>query len=255
MGTLLFNIIYYIIVLVAVIIFLITTVLVFPFTVPFDKSRRAVHEISRGISKLFFSTPPCWKTRVRGLEHVDRKQTYVIVLNHRSMVDIPMLYWVPLNYRWVSKSSNKWMPFIGQYMWLHGDILIPIEKPRKAAVMVMQDGLMWLRDRKVSVAIFPEGSRAKTDEIQKFKPTAFSLAKEAGVGILPVVLDGSKVIGKRGKLPWKHTFTVQVLEPVSAEEVAARAPKEVMNETRDRMVAAKQAILTELQETGINNQV
>lgn len=250
MGTFIFNIFYYIVVLIAVIIFLIATVLVFPFTVPFDKTRRAVHEISRGISKLFFATPPCWRTRVRGLEHVDRKQTYVIVLNHRSMVDIPMLYWVPLNFRWVSKISNKWMPFIGQYLWLHGDILIPIEKPRKAASMVMHDGLMWLKDRKVCVAIFPEGSRSKSEEIQRFKPSAFALAKEAGVGILPVVLDGSKVIGKNGKLPWSHRFTVEVLAPVSAEEVAARDPKEVMNETRDRMVAVKTAIRTEAETPG-----
>lgn len=245
MGTFLFNIFYYIFVLVAVTIFLIATVLVFPFTVPFDKTRRAVHELSRGISMLFFRTAPCWHTRVRGLEHVDKKQTYVIVLNHRSMVDIPMLYWVPLNFRWVSKSSAKWMPFIGQFLWLHGDMLIPLKKPRKAAYMVMHDGKMWLTERKVNVAIFPEGSRSKTDEIQRFKPTAFALAKDAGVAVLPVVLDGSRVIGKHGKLPWKHTFTVEVLKPVSAEEIAARDPKEVMEETRDRMVAAKQAIRQE----------
>ncbi len=248
MGTFLFNIIYYIIVLVAVTVFLIATVIVFPFTVPFDKKRRAVQAISRGISMLFFRTPPCWQTRVRGLEHVDKKQTYVIVLNHRAMVDIPMLYWVPLNFRWVSKSSNKWLPFIGQYMWLHGDILIPTDNPRKAIHMIMEDGLMWLRDRRVCVSVFPEGSRSKTDEIQRFKPTAFALAKEAGVAVLPVVLDGSKVVGKHGKIPWKHTFTVQVLTPVSAEEVAARHPKEVMEETYDRMVAAKTAIQEELKE-------
>lgn len=243
MGVLIFNVVYYLIVLVAVTIFLIATLLVFPFTVPFDNTRRAVHQISRGISHLFFRTPPCWKTKVEGLEHIDKDRVYVIVLNHRSMVDIPMLYWVPLNFRWVSKSSNKWMPFIGQYMWLHGDMLIPLKKPRQAAARILREGTMWLNDRKVCVSIFPEGSRSKTDEIQRFKPTAFALAKEAGVAILPVVLDGSNVIGKHSKLPWKHNFTVKVLAPVSAEEVASRDPKDVMTETRDRMVAAKAEIM------------
>lgn len=253
MGILIFNVVYYLVVLVAVVIFLIATVLVFPFTVPFDRQRKVVHEISRGISMLFFSMPPAWKTRVRGLEYVDRRQVYVIVLNHRSMVDIPMLYWVPLNFRWVSKSSNKRMPLIGQFMWLHGDILISIKKPRQAAAMIMNKGRIWLNDRKVCISIFPEGSRSETDEIQMFKPTAFALAKEAGVGILPVVLDGSKVIGKNGKLPWRHTFTVQVLEPVTAEDVAAKDTKELMNETRDRMVAAKEAIRAELAELKSKN--
>ncbi len=245
MGVLIFNVLYYIIVLVAVTVFLIATLLVFPFTVPFQKSRRAVHEISRGISMFFFRTPPGWKTRVEGLENVDKKQVYVIVLNHRSMVDIPMLYWVPLNFRWVAKSSLRSMPFIGQYMWLHGDILIPRDNPRKAISMIRDDGAMWLKNRRVCVAIFPEGTRSKTGEIGSFKPTAFALAKEAGVAVLPVVLDGSDVVGKKGRLPWKHNFTVKVLPPVSAEEVTRRDPKEVMEEVRGRMVNAKNIMKNE----------
>ena len=235
-----FTVVYCILILVAVTIFLIATLLAWPFTVPFDKSRRVVHEISRGIAQAFFRLAPGWKTRVTGLENVDRDQTYVIVLNHSAMVDIPMLYWVPLNFRWVSKRELIKMPFIGLYLQLHGDILIPRDKPRKAATMVMNNGRMWLRDRRVSVAVFPEGTRSTTGEIGRFKPSAFALAHEAGVGILPVVLSGSRVIGKNGRLPWRHDFSVQVLPPVSAEEVAARDTKEIMEEVRERMVEATQ---------------
>lgn len=242
MGVLIFNIFYYVLVLLAVTLFLLATLIVWPFTVPFDATRRTVHAISRGISMFFFRTPPLWRTRVEGLEHIDRDQVYVIVINHRSMVDIPMLYWLPLNFRWVAKSSLRSMPFIGQYMWLHGDILIPRDKPRNAVSMIMRDGAMWLRERRVCIAIFPEGTRSGTGEIAGFKQTAFALAREAGVALLPVVLDGSDVVGKKGRLPWRHRFTVKVLAPVSAEEVAARDPKETMERTRERMIAAKQEI-------------
>ena len=233
-----FTVVYSVLILVLVTIFLVATLLVFPFTVPFDKTRCAVHEISRGIAQACFRLAPGWRTRVEGLEDVDHTKTYVIVLNHSAMADILMLYWVPLNFRWVSKREIIKMPFIGLYLLLHGDILIPRDKPRKAVSMVMNDGKMWLRDRRVNVAIFPEGTRSATGEIGRFKPSAFTLAHEAGVGILPVVLSGSRVIGKGGRLPWKHYFGVQVLPPVSAEEVARRDPKEIMEETRDRMVAA-----------------
>ncbi len=233
-----FSIIYYIVILVAVSIFLVLTALAW-FCVPFDKRRRLVHAMSRGISMVFFRTPPCWRTDVVGLQNIDRKQPYVIVLNHRSMVDIPMLYWTPLNFRWVSKSYIKKLPFIGQYMWFHGDILIPENNPRGAAEKIINDGKLWL-GRGVCVAIFPEGTRSKTGEIGRFKVTAFNLAREAGVGVLPVVLDGSDVVGKRGRLPWRHKFTVEVLPPVSAEEVAKREPREIMDEVRERMVGAKE---------------
>jgi 1-acyl-sn-glycerol-3-phosphate acyltransferase len=234
-----FSVVYYILILVLVTIFLITTLLVYPFTVPFDRTRRAVHEISRGIALLFFRLAPGWHTRVEGLENADRGKVYVIVLNHSAMVDIPMLYWVPLNFRWVSRDGILKIPFIGLFMLLHGDILIPRDKPRKAVAMMMNDGSMWLTHRRVSVAIFPEGTRSKTGVIGQFKTGAFALAKEAGVGILPVVLSGSRVVGKRGKLPWRHDFRVQVLAPVSAEEVAGKDPKEVMEQTRERMIAAQ----------------
>jgi 1-acyl-sn-glycerol-3-phosphate acyltransferase len=73
----------------------------------------------------------------------------------------------------------------------------------------------------------------------RFKSGAFSLAREAGVGILPVVVSGSRVVGRRGRLPWRHEFGVRVLPPVSADEVARRDPKEIMEETRERMIKAK----------------
>ncbi len=237
-----FTILYYIIILVAVTIFLIATLLVWPLSFICDPQRKAVHAMSRGISMVFFRTPPCWKTRVEGLENIDPKAVYVIVLNHRSMVDIPMLYWTPLNFRWVSKKYVTRLPFIGQYLMLHGDILIPENNPREAIKMIMEKGQMWLKKTGVSVAIFPEGTRSKTGEIQRFKPTAFALAKEAGVPILPVVLSGSDVVGKRGKLPWKHNFTVKVLEPVSAQEVAAKETKQLMDEVRERMIEARKKI-------------
>jgi 1-acyl-sn-glycerol-3-phosphate acyltransferase len=164
---------------------------------------------------------------------------YVIVLNHSAMVDIPMLYWVPLNFRWVSRDGILRLPFFGQFMLLHGDILIARDNPRKAAATMLSGGLKWLTQRRVSVAIFPEGTRSRTGEMGRFKSGAFALAREAGVGILPVVLSGSRVVGKGGRLPWKHNFAVQVLEPVSAEEVARRDPKEVMDEVREKMIKVK----------------
>ena len=240
-----FSVLFYIVLFVLLVIFLTATLIVYVSTVPFDRTRRAVHEVSRGIALSFFLLPPRWKTRVVGLENVDKRQTYVIVLNHSSMVDIPMLYWVKLNFRWVSRDGIRRMPFIGRFMWFHGDILIPSDQPRKAVELVMTKGLMWLKDRHVSVAIFPEGTRSKTREMGRFKQTAFALAREAGVPVLPVVLDGSNVIGKRGQIPWRHRFTVQVLPPVSAEEVAARDPKEVMEETHERMKNALEGIRAE----------
>lgn len=226
-------------------IFLIVSALVLVVTWPFDKSRRAVHELSRVLVHLFFDVPPFWRFRVEGLEHVDRSRSYVIVLNHQAMTDIPALYCVPLNFRWVSKREVFRIPFFGQFLRLHGDICIDRGHASEAMEQLLRDGRLWI-SRGASVAIFPEGTRSKDGEIHRFKAGAFELARKAGVEILPVVLDGTTTLVKPNRLfRWRNTIRVKVLAPVPAEQVAATDTKELMAGVRDRMVEALAAIRNE----------
>jgi 1-acyl-sn-glycerol-3-phosphate acyltransferase len=95
------------------------------------------------------------------------------------------------------------------------------------------------------VAIFPEGTRSKDGEIHNFKMGAFSLAKEAGVEILPIVMTGTNEAFKKGWLVnWRHRVAIRVLKPVPVEEVEATGTKELSLQVRERMVTA----LAELRE-------
>ena len=98
---------------------------------------------------------------------------------------------------------------------------------------------MWL-GRGVSVAMFPEGTRSKNGEIQRFKSGAFALAKEAGVEILPVVMDGTTKIfrPKSFWFNWKHRLTVKVLPPISAEKVAVTETGDLSREVQEMMTEA-----------------
>ena len=161
-------------------VMLLLSVVAFVLTVPFDKQRKVVHELSRALVYMFVMVPPMWKRRVEGLEHIEKDKPYVIVINHQSMVDIMMLYLVPMTFRWVSKREVYRIPFIGRFLLLHGDITIDRKQGSKAMRKVMEKGQMWL-GRGVSVSMFPEGTRSKDGEIHRFKAGAFALAKEAGV--------------------------------------------------------------------------
>ncbi len=205
---------------------------------PFDKGRRVVHELSRVLVRIFFFVPPRWRQRVIGLEHVDRSKQYVIVLNHNTVIDIPALYCVPLNFRWVSKREVFKVPFFGQFLVLHGDICIDRGRAAEAMEQLLRQGRMWIR-RGASIAIFPEGTRSKDGEIHRFKAGAFTLAKEAGVEILPVVLHGTKTLVRKNLLfNWGNRITLRVLPPVPAERVASAEVHELMEEVRTAMCAA-----------------
>lgn len=219
-------------------VMLLLSVVAFVLTVPFDKQRKVVHELSRALVYMFVMVPPMWKRRVEGLEHIEKDKPYVIVINHQSMVDIMMLYLVPMTFRWVSKREVYRIPFIGRFLLLHGDITIDRKQGSKAMRKVMEKGQMWL-GRGVSVSMFPEGTRSKDGEIHRFKAGAFALAKEAGVGILPVVMDGSTTMFKPSMMVnWRNEFVIRVLPPVTAEEVAQTDQSELMEQVRERMVDA-----------------
>lgn len=229
------SIIFYIYVIIELTFFFILSVLALIVCFPFDKPRRVVHEISRAICMCFWYVPLTWKRRIKGLENVDKSKSYVIVINHNSMADIISLYFVPLNFRWVSKREVFRIPYIGQLLSIHGDIAIDRSKGADSMRKVTEQGKMWI-GRGVSIAMFPEGTRSKSGEIGRFKQGAFALAKEAGVEILPVVMHGTRDVLKKNYLVnWRNCLSVSVLPPISAETVQSMETAELIEHTRTMM--------------------
>ncbi len=238
------SVIYYLFLVLLCTLFMLLSVVALVVCWPFDRARRVVHELSRILVRIFFMIPPFWKQRVIGREFVDRKKSYVIVLNHNTVIDIPTLYYVPLNFRWVSKREVFKVPFFGQFLILHGDICINRGKAAEAMEQLLREGKLWI-SRGASVAIFPEGTRSKDGEIHRFKAGAFTLAKEAGVEILPIVLDGTATLIKKNTMfNWGNRITLRVLPPVSVEEVAVTDTHELMERVHNDMCEALAEIRT-----------
>ena len=229
---------YYIFLVLLCTLFMILSAIALVVCYPFDPARRVVHELSRILVRIFFFIPLRWRQKVEGREYIDRHKSYVIVLNHNTVIDIPALYYLPLNFRWVSKREVFRVPFFGQYLVLHGDICIDRGRAAEALEQMLREGRKWI-SRGASVAVFPEGTRSKDGEIHRFKAGAFTLAREAGVGIIPVVMDGTRTLIRRNLLfNWGNRITIRVLPPVPAERVAAAEPHELMEEVRGAMCAA-----------------
>ena len=238
--------IYYLFLVLLCTLFMVLSAVALVLCYPFDKGRRVVHELSRILVRIFFFIPLRWRQRVIGRELIDRKKRYVIVVNHNTVIDIPTLYYIPLNFRWVSKREVFKVPFFGQYLLLHGDICIDRGRAAEAMEQLLREGKLWI-SRGASVAIFPEGTRSKDGEIHRFKAGAFTLAREAGVEILPVVLDGTRTLIRRNLLfNWGNRITIRVLPPVSREEIASTEVHELMERVHDRMAAA----LAEIRQEG-----
>ena len=205
---------------------------------PFDKKRFVVHKLSKWLTDAYFGFGLVMKRKVEGIENIDPNGKYVMVLNHNSMIDILSIYNLPLVFKWVSKKEVYRIPIVGRLLLAHGDIVINRASTKEAMQLVHTRGLEWLK-KGASVAIFPEGTRSKDGEIDNFKAGAFILAKDAEVPILPIVLDGTdRVVRKGFFMNWSNRIIIKILPPVSKEEVVERPIKEVMAEVHDNMVNA-----------------
>lgn len=204
---------------------------------PFDKRRVVVHRISKWITDVVFGLPPHMGRDVIGVENIDKNQAYVICINHMSMMDIMSIYPLPLIFKWVSKREVYRIPLVGRLLYMHGDIVINRSNPKEAMQFVHTQGLKWLK-KGASISIFPEGTRSKDGEIHNFKAGAFILAKDAGVPILPVVVEGTNTMRKGSWMNWRNRVTIKVLPPVSKERVEEASIKEVMAEVHEAMVTS-----------------
>src|SRR5690606_13376093 len=71
---------------------------------------------------------------------------------------------------------------------------------RASAIQSLKRAGQSIREQRSTVIIYPEGTRSLTGELLPFKKGAFSLALEAAVPVVPVVVTGSAEIQRPGSL-------------------------------------------------------
>ncbi|MDR0728821.1 MAG: phosphatase PAP2 family protein [Prevotellaceae bacterium] len=228
-----FSILYYIYFIIVTPALFLAGFVLLGLTVLFDRDRKALHFYSYFWGLQYYWASPWWKIRVTGREHITAGKTYVIMSNHQSMLDICLLYKVPVIFKWVSKREVLRIPFVGWALWLHRDITIT-RGDRTGLMKMLNEAQAYIR-RGVSIILFPEGTRAKDGEIHDFKEGGFLLAKRAGAAILPVVIDGNFAMQNGWKLKPRQVFRMHILPEIHETEVAAHSSKETMKNLQEQM--------------------
>ena len=210
-------------------------------TAPFDKGRYAAGYLFRKLTVVHEKLNPLWTFRTSGVTIDDPRRPYIVVSNHQSFVDILLISHLPWEMKWLSKSDFFRYPLIGWMMRMAGDISL-VRGERDSAKQAM-DACRDRLSKKVSVMIFPEGTRSRTGELQPFKNGAFRLAIETGTPILPLAVNGAYTALVKGD--WRFGVSnaeVRVLEPV---ETAGMSMTQ-FGELRDRVHALIAAELAEM---------
>ena len=167
---------------------------------------------------------------------LDPSAAFVFMSNHRSQLDVLAVVEALREFqlRWVAKKELTRVPVFGWALRHAGHIIIDRSNHMQAVASLRAAREQMLRG--VSVIIFPEGTRAPSDEaLLPFKKGGFMLALETGFPIVPIAVRGSRALLPKGA--WRirgGTIEVVVGAPIA---VAGRTREELMERVSAFMAA------------------
>jgi len=128
------------------------------------------------------------------LPPIDWKKPHIYVMNHQSMLDIPIAFVaIPANLRFIAKHSLKYIPFVGWFIWFTRMVFVDRGNRSQALKSLTAAGNR-IRERGISVIAYPEGTRSRDGSILPFKKGVFMLALQSQVPIVPVCIEGSGAV-------------------------------------------------------------
>ncbi len=205
--------------------------IVFVLAYPFDKKSRVINWYSKIWGWYLIHGVVGSTVKIEGRENIEKGKSYVIVANHCTLYDIPMIQLLNLNFRWVSKREVLWMPVIGMVLAMQRSITIKRGDAKSARAM-MTKGTELLKSG-VSVAVFPEGTRSKTGKVGEFKAGAFIMAKSADCEVLPLYLYNSYDMVNPKK--WRTRLRVKILPPMKIEGKVGEFSKKLNEQYRQEL--------------------
>lgn len=204
-----------------ILIFFPVTFIIWLLVLPFDKDRKIVHWVLVYQSLILSYIIPIWKIKVEGRDKLISGETYVIISNHQSILDILLMNSLRLQYKWISKIENMKVPFLGWYLRMADYLTVDRGNPDSKEKM-MEAAYKCLR-KGISIMIFPEGTRSVNGEIGFFRRGAFQLAISAKAPLLPVLIDGTGgILPKHGLIfGGFHRITIRIFDPVLPDSFGA----------------------------------
>jgi putative phosphoserine phosphatase/1-acylglycerol-3-phosphate O-acyltransferase len=152
---------------------------------------------------------------IKGEHHLWSHRPAVFLFNHQSNVDMVIIArLLRRDISGVGKKEIGDIPLIGRVLEFSGVVLID-RKDTQRAIETMGSLVDTMRIEGKSVCMSPEGTRSITPRLAPFKKGAFHLAIQAGVPIVPIVIQNSSDIMPKGEMIYRPaTVEVEVLPPV-----------------------------------------
>lgn len=190
----------------------------------------------RRLGRMMTKVNPSWHLRVEGEMPSDPRNPYVVVSNHQSMADIPLLSNLPWEMKWIGKIELFRLPYLGWMMRLARDIPVDRGDRRSGAAMLLK--AIHMLKLRCSVMFFPEGTRSPDGRVWRFNEGAFHIAVKAQVPVLPIAVEGSyRCLPKKS---WRfgppQTIRVRVLPLVQTSGLSGDDVPRLRDHVREEII-------------------
>ena len=161
-------------------------------------------------------------------------QPAIYIANHQNNYDmLTIASMMTPNTVSIGKRSLIWIPFFGLVYWATGNIFIHREK-RSSAISTMNKVAEIIKEKQISIWMFPEGTRSRGRGLLPFKTGAFHTAIAAGVPIVPVVC--SSLHNKVDLNRWDNgTVICETLEPIDTTGYSRENVRELIEKCQTVM--------------------
>jgi len=149
-----------------------------------DRTGFTQHRVAQRWSRMLLALGSV-RCRITGVEKLDPGRGYVLVANHASYFDTPaILSSIPLQFRFFAKKGLFSIPFLGGHLTRAGHLPVIRDDPR-ASLKTMGEGARMVRERGISLLLFPEGGRTETT-MRPFREGAAYIAIKSGAPAVPI---------------------------------------------------------------------
>ena len=164
-----------------------------------------------------------------GEEYVDREQSYVVVSNHPSTIDIfTHIHCLPVSIRFLTKAELFKIPIFGSVLRILG---LPKVDRNKTDKTDINKSIEEVVRNKYSIMVFSEGTRSKSEkDLLPFKKGAAWIAINYQLPILPVVTRNAGKLMPRGEVWLKSgNVDIEILQPIDTTNMSLDEVGELTN--------------------------
>ncbi|SCY59684.1 lysophospholipid acyltransferase family protein [Butyrivibrio sp. INlla14] len=168
------------------------------------------------------------KRTVIGEENVPKDTAVLYVGNHRSIFDIVLAYpRVPAPTGFIAKKEILKVPLLNIWM-IYMDCLFLDRKDIRKGMEMILTAIDKVKNG-ISIFIYPEGTRNKTDApLGEFHKGSFKIAQKTGCPIIPVVINHSDEILEKHMPFIKRTHvTIEYCKPIIPGELSKEDQKNI----------------------------